>query len=131
MLNFLLVAVGGAIGSVLRYGVSAADYRWSKGVFPVSTLIVNVVGSLIIGFLWGLFDRTAVPSHIRNFVFIGILGGFTTFSSFSLESFNLLRDGELKIAAMNILANNLFGLSFVFVGFFAARLMINFIRQGV
>lgn len=131
MLNFLLIAIGGAIGSVLRYSVSAVDYKLSKGIFPVSTLIVNLVGCLIIGFLWGLSERIIISPNIRNFIFIGLLGGFTTFSSFGLESFNLFRDGELRIAVINILANNLLGISLVFAGFSAARITLNFIRQGV
>jgi fluoride exporter len=128
MVKILFIAFGGAIGTALRYIVSSMDYKFSNGIFPVSTFIVNITGSLVIGFLWGLFERIDVSSSMRMFIFIGIIGGFTTFSSFSLESFNLFRDGEYKIALVNILATNLVGLVFVFVGFAAARLLTNMVK---
>ncbi len=125
MLRFFVVALGGAVGTLLRYIVGGLDYRFSNGIFPVSTLVVNVTGSLLIGFLWGIVDRLAVSPNIRIFVFIGVLGGYTTFSTYSLESFNLLRDGEYRIALMNIVFSNVLAILFVFVGFFASRLLIN------
>lgn len=121
MTKLLMIALGGAIGTAGRYLVSALDYRWSQGVFPLSTLLVNLFGSLAIGFLWGLFERVMVTPGTRMFLLMGILGGFTTFSTFSLENFNLIRDGELKIAFWNIAVTNVAGLGLVFVGFFAAR----------
>ena len=128
MVKILFIAFGGAIGTALRYIVSNLDYKFSNGVFPVSTFIVNIVGSLVIGFLWGLFERIDVSSSMRMFIFIGILGGFTTFSSFSLENFNLFRDAEYKIAFFNIVATNLIGLGFVVVGFAAARFLTNIVK---
>lgn len=125
MVRLLVIGLGGAIGSVLRYVVSGLDYRFSNGVFPVSTFIINVTGSLLIGFLWGFFDRFAFSPGIRMFIFIGILGGYTTFSTYSLETFNLLRDGEHKIALMNILLSNLMAIAFVFFGYYASRILIS------
>ncbi len=119
--KILLIAFGGAIGTTLRYFVSGIDYKISGGVFPVSTFIVNVTGSLVIGFLWGLFEGSALSSAVRMFLFIGILGGYTTFSTFSLETFNLLRDGEVKIAMASVLATNVVSVILVYAGFFAAR----------
>ena len=121
MLRFLVIGVGGAIGTLARYAVSGLDYKYSYGVFPISTLIVNLSGSLIIGLLWGLSDRFLVSPNMRLFIFIGILGGYTTFSTFSLESFNLLRDGEYRIALMNILLSNSFAIAFVFIGYFCSQ----------
>ena len=124
MLRFLFIALGGAIGTGLRYIVSSLDYKFSNGVFPISTLVVNLSGSLVIGFLWGLFERSALSPTVRMFVFIGILGGFTTFSTFALEGFNLIRDGEFKIAFINMIVSNLIGIVLVFVGFSLARLLM-------
>jgi len=120
-MKWMMIALGGAIGTVGRYFISGLDYRWSNGVFPVSTLLINLLGSLAIGFFWGLFERSAVSPDTRLFVMVGILGGFTTFSTFSLENFNLIRDGELKIALWNIGLSNVIGITLVFVGFAGAR----------
>jgi CrcB protein len=90
--------------------------------------MVNVLGSLIIGLLWGIWETANISSHMRTFIFIGILGGFTTFSTYSLETLNLFREGEVKMAIVNILANNILGILMVFAGFFAARSLINLIR---
>ena len=73
-------------------------------------------------------ETANISSHMRTFIFIGILGGFTTFSTYSLETLNLFREGEVKMAIVNILANNILGILMVFAGFFAARSLINLIR---
>jgi len=125
MLKLLLIGLGGAIGAIARYIVSGIDYKLSGGVFPVSTIVVNLTGSLLIGFLWGLFEAVAVSSNVRMFIFMGILGGFTTFSTFALENFNLMRDGEHAIAAGNIILSNVLGIGFVFVGYGIAKLVLN------
>ncbi len=125
MFRLFFIALGGAIGTLLRYIVSGLDYKFSGGIFPVSTFVVNLSGSLIIGFLWGMSDRIVVSPNVRLFVFMGILGGYTTFSTFTLESFNLLRDGEYGIAAANVLLSAIFGIGCVFLGFFASKFLIN------
>ncbi len=127
-IKILLLAAGGAIGTVGRYAVSGLTHKYIDGAFPYGTLMVNILGSLIIGFLWGTWETANISSQLRTFIFIGILGGFTTFSTFSLETLNLFRDGEIKTAMFNILANNILGLIMVFGGFFAARGLINLIR---
>jgi hypothetical protein len=81
--QLLLLAAGGAIGTVGRYLVSSLAFRWFHGAFPVGTLAVNLLGSLAAGFLWGWFERAAVPPHLRLFLLAGVLGGFTTFSASS------------------------------------------------
>jgi CrcB protein len=128
MLRLFLVAAGGAIGTVFRYSLSGLDYKFSNGVFPFSTLFVNLTGSFIIGFLWGLFEGLTVSPDIRMFIFIGILGGFTTFSTFSLENFNLLRDGEIKIALWNIFITNIGGIALVFIGFILSKYLISIFK---
>jgi fluoride exporter len=128
MIKLLFIGLGGAIGSILRYVVSGLDYKFSGGVFPVSTLVVNLAGSLVIGFLWGIFESVVVSSQFRMFVFVGLLGGFTTFSTFALENFNLIRDGEHNIAFLNILLSNVLGIGLVFAGYGIAKAVLNFYK---
>ncbi|HBH62713.1 MAG TPA: fluoride efflux transporter CrcB [Nitrospiraceae bacterium] len=125
MTKFMLLAAGGAIGSLMRYSLSGLTYNYINGIFPWGTLVVNLAGSFAIGFLWGIFEIENMSPEIRNFVFAGILGGFTTFSTFTLESFNLLRDGEIRLAISNILASNIAGIALVFAGFYVSRYIIN------
>lgn len=126
MTKFILLAAGGAIGTLLRYSLSGLTYRWMEGIFPWGTLVVNLAGSFAIGLLWGFFEIENMSPGMRNFIFAGILGGFTTFSTFGLESFNLLRDGETRLAISNILVSNIAGIALVFAGFYISRYIINF-----
>lgn len=118
MTNLLLVGFGGFIGSILRYLASGYVQQISKGMgFPYGTLTVNVVGCFIIGFLAQLAETHGVfTTESRLFVFVGILGGFTTFSSFGNETFNLARDGQMLGALANIGANVIVGLLAVAAG---------------
>lgn len=104
-MDAVLVAVGGALGSVARYWCSGWAARLFGGFFPWGTLIVNVGGSLIIGIVASLAipeGRLYLPTNARLFLMFGICGGFTTFSSFSLQTLNLLRDGEWLWAGLNV-----------------------------
>src|SRR6202045_1951256 len=97
MESYLWVAIGGAIGTVARYFISGVAARLIGETFPWGTLIINVTGSFVIGFfatLTGPDGRVFVGSTARQFVMIGICGGYTTFSSFSLQTLNLMNDGE-------------------------------------
>ena len=126
MLRFFYVAIGGAVGAMLRYGASGWVYRFLSEGFPWGTLFVNLLGSLVMGFLWGLFEVAAVSQNVRLFLLMGMLGSFTTFSTFSLESFNLLRDGEYGLLFWNIFLSVVLGIILVFLGYFCARYVINF-----
>ena len=128
MTKILLLAAGGAIGTLLRYSLSGLTYKLFNGVFPWGTLFVNLAGSFAIGFLWGFFDIENLSSNIRNFIFIGVLGGFTTFSTFALENFSMFRDGQIKLALSNIIASNIIGIALVFAGFLLSKYIINAIR---
>jgi CrcB protein len=102
--NYLLVFAGGGIGAAARYWLQGLVYQRMGTDFPSGTLLVNIIGSFLIGFLMStLEDRFVVYPALRIFLTIGILGGFTTFSSFSFETVALLRDGELFYASANIL----------------------------
>jgi fluoride exporter len=102
-MNLILVFVGGGIGATARYGLQGAVYRLTGAGFPYGTLAVNVVGSFLIGFLMTSFEeRFMVNPSLRVFLTIGILGGFTTFSSFSYETMALLRDGSYGLGLVNV-----------------------------
>lgn len=125
MINILLVGIGGFIGSVTRYLVSGYVQQATRSVgFPFGTLAVNLLGCFIIGFLAQLADvRGVFTSESRLFVFVGILGGFTTFSSFGNESLNLARDGQMMNMLANIGANVVIGLFAVWLGRTASYLI--------
>jgi len=105
--KLLLAGVGGFIGSVLRYSISGFVQGLSRSIdFPYGTLVVNLLGCLTIGFLSQLAESRGIfTAETRTFVFIGILGGFTTFSTFGNETVNLWRDGESLLAASNVAAH--------------------------
>ena len=118
MTNILLVGFGGFIGSILRYLASGYVQQVSKSVgFPYGTLVVNVIGCFVIGFLAQLAEtRGFFTTESRLFVFVGILGGFTTFSSFGNETLNLARDSQMMSALANIGATVIIGLFAVWLG---------------
>jgi CrcB protein len=132
LLTYMWIAIGGALGSVARYGCSDLAARTFGGTFPWGTLIVNVVGSFVIGAfatLTGPDGRWMVAPDARVFVMIGICGGYTTFSSFSLQTLNLMRAGEMGAAALNIAGSIVLCLAGVWVGYLAGAL-VNQARGG-
>ena len=123
MITYLWIAVGSAIGGVARYGCSSLAAHWFGETFPWGTMIVNVVGSFIIGFfatLTGPDGRVLASPDARQFVMIGLCGGYTTFSSFSLQTLTLVQGGEASRAAVNILGSVVFCLASVWLGYLAA-----------
>lgn len=126
MVKLLYIAFGGAMGAVFRYLISG--FRFFDGIFPWGTLTVNLMGSFLIGFLWALFEESTLSSNMRLLIFTGFLGAFTTFSTFSLENFNLLRDHEIKLLLVNVVISNVSGIVLVFFGFVLARYTIHFFR---
>jgi len=118
--------VGGAIGTVLRYAISGLPHKIYDGSFPWGTLVVNLAGSFLIGLFWGLLGRENITSNVKMFLFIGLFGSFTTFSTFAFESLNLIRDGNIKFAIINMLASNVLGVILVFAGFMISRLILNY-----
>lgn len=128
MSKLLFIALGGAAGALLRYSVSGAAYKFFDGVLPWGTLLVNLIGCFAIGFLWQIFEYLASSPNTRAFVFVGILGAFTTFSTYGLETFNLFREGEVKFALLNILASNVLGIALVIAGFIASRFLFGVLR---
>jgi len=120
--TILYVALGGAVGSTARYIVGAWAQTASKSIdFPYGTLTVNLVGCFVIGFLSQLAEtRGAFTPESRALVFIGVLGGFTTFSSFGNDTINLLHDTGIFNALANVGANVILGLALVWLGRAAA-----------
>src|ERR1044072_8373083 len=118
-----LVGLGGCLGSMLRYGVGGLVGRLKAGwTFPLETLLINVAGCLVIGFLSGLGESRGMFSpSTRAFLFIGLLGGVTTFSTFGYETFQLLRDGQWPAAAASTALQVVFGIGGVWAGDTLAR----------
>ncbi|MCX6151967.1 MAG: fluoride efflux transporter CrcB [Ignavibacteriales bacterium] len=106
MIKYLIVSFGAAIGGSLRYWLSNFIYKFLPISFPYGTLSVNLIGSFLVGLFMFYFDeREIISPNIRLFLTVGFCGGFTTFSTFSLETINLLRDSEFLFAGLNIFLN--------------------------
>ena len=104
MLQVLAIAGGGAIGALMRFYASNGIHALLGRGFPYGTLFVNISGSLIMGFCYVLFmDRLQISPELRAALLVGVLGAFTTFSTFSIETLNLIEDGEVMKASINIL----------------------------
>ena len=121
----MLVALGGALGSVARFKLGELVLlSYPSWKFPLGTFIVNLSGCLIIGVLASVSERSGVLSQdARLFLFTGILGGFTTFSAFGLETFGLLRRGEILVALCYVGLSAVVGVLAVYVGFAMAELL--------
>ena len=120
MITYLWIALGGALGSMARYSTSNLVASWLGAHFPWGTLIINVLGSFVIGFfgaLTGPGGKVFASNDVRLFVMVGICGGYTTFSSFSLQTLDLMRDGHYLRAGFNVLGSVALCLLAVFIGY--------------
>lgn len=127
MLSYLWVSLGGAVGTAARYWISGFVAQRYGETFPYGTLVVNITGSLLVGLFAALTDpdgRLLVSPSFRQFFMIGICGGYTTFSSFSLQTLALVHDGEWFRAAANTVASFALCLFAVWLGYFSGA-MIN------
>ena len=114
---YFIVFIGAGVGGALRHGVNVAVTRWFGAGFPIATLFVNVVGSFAMGLLAGYFVfRAGVPQHMRLFLTTGILGGFTTFSTFSLDAAVLIERHQFGAAAGYVVGSVAAGLAALFFG---------------
>lgn len=123
-MGWLYVAAGGALGAVLRFGLSGWVQQVSGGVFPWGTLAVNVLGSLLLGFAVAWLETAATTAEVRQFATVGLLGAFTTFSTFSYEAVALLRDGDPWSAGAYVAGSVLAGLAAVILGYGAASWLL-------
>ena len=122
MTQALAIAAGGALGALLRYWTALAVHSRLGAAFPYGTLTVNVLGSLLMGFLYiWLLDRLAAGPALRGFLLIGVLGAFTTFSTFSIETLNLVEAGHLGKAFANIVLSVSVCVAAAALGVFTAR----------
>jgi fluoride exporter len=126
LVHYLWVALGGALGSVVRYWLSDVIARHWDGSFPWGTLVVNMTGSLVIGLAASLTlpdGRWLLPHGVRLFFLVGVLGGYTTFSSFSLQTLTLLQGGEWGRAAFNAIGSLAGCLLAVWIGYLLAVML--------
>ncbi len=128
MFEILLVFLGGSIGAVLRYTISLFYHQSCWG-----TLLINVVGCLLIGFIsyFAIKNKNFMTSNLKLFLTTGIVGGFTTFSTFSYDIFNLIQNGEIHGAAIYLFLTYLLGLGAVFVGFLLAKICLHFQQEEI
>ena len=124
MLDFLAISLGAVVGANSRYWMSRYALRLLGPVFPFGTLAINLLGSLILGFfmVWTA-ERVVVDPRWRLLVAVGFCGGFTTFSSFAIESLALIERGQWLLVAANVLSNNLLALGAAVAGMALARLL--------
>jgi len=118
----LLIGTGSFIGGVFRYSLSQFIQTRFLSAFPFGTLGVNIIGCFVMGFVFALSERTNMTSELRLFLATGLIGGFTTFSAFSNETFGLMRDGQLWYALAYIAASILLGLLATFFGYSLLKL---------
>src|SRR5262249_52673019 len=121
-MNYLIIFVGGGIGAALRHFFNVVFARWLGTTFPYATLWENVGGSLVMGLLTALFVfRSDIPQHMRLFLTTGILGGYTTFSTFSLDTAFLYERGELGLAALYVMLSMVLSIGGLFAGLWLIR----------
>lgn len=116
-MKFLYLALGGSIGAILRYLISIFSIKYMAWGLPMGTLTVNLIGSFLIGFAFVFFGRDQIALNFRIFLFIGIFGSFTTFSTYMFESLEMFKNGMAKAAFLYIAISNILGLILVYVGF--------------
>lgn len=132
MITYLWIALGSALGGMARFACSSLIANWFGQTFPWGTLAINVLGSFVIGFfatLTGPDGRVLVSGDIRQFVMVGICGGYTTFSSFSLQTLTLAQDGEFVRAGLNVGASVMLCMISVWLGYVVAAAM-NALKGG-
>lgn len=122
MPNLLLVVIGGAIGAGFRYHIGRVALANMGADFPWGTLLVNLIGGLLMGVLAGILARDGSDEPLRLFLGVGVLGGFTTFSAFSLETFELIQRGDLAMAGSYMVSSVVGSVALLVLGFWLTRL---------
>jgi len=124
MSKIILIGLAGFIATLSRYCISDVVAKRYGETFPMGTLVVNLIGCFLVGLLFYLLqERYLVNQTVRTVVLIGFVGGFTTFSSFGLQTFTLLQDGEFGLAVLNLMVSNFVGLFLIWAGYSLARIL--------
>lgn len=122
--KFVFIALAGALGTLARYSLAGLVEQYNSSFFPLGTLVVNILGCFVAGFIWTLFEsRWAVSGEVRTCVLVGFMGAFTTFSTFILETGMLVRSSEWVYAMVNLFLQNGLGLGALGAGIVLARLI--------
>lgn len=122
MQTTIFIALAGLTGTLIRYWLAGFVARQYGETFPWGTLIVNLIGSFLAGAMYHLAEeRLLISPAVRSVILIGLLGGFTTFSSYGLQTFTLLRDGQIGLATLNVAVSNVLGLLMVWAGYVAFK----------
>lgn len=126
MLEVILVFMGAGVGGVLRYILGSLVYSYTGRVFPYGTLVINLTGSFIMGFLYVLITQKLedFAPQLTALLLVGVLGGYTTFSSFSIETLRLFQDGKIFYALTNVLVSTILGVVLAYFGFLLAQKII-------
>ena len=123
-MNYLLVSIGAAIGGAFRYWLSSYVYKFLPITFPFGTLAVNFLGSFLLGIIIFYFDeKELISPGLRLFLTIGFCGGFTTFSTFSLETLNLFRDSEFLLGFGNIILSMLLCIGGIYAAYLLSKIL--------
>lgn len=123
-MKILLIGLAGLVGTLLRYWIAGVVARRYGEAFPAGTLLVNLLGCFLAGLLFYLLqERFAVNQTLHTIMMVGLLGGFTTFSAYGLQTFTMLRDGAFAPAALYLLLSNAVGLMMVWVGYSLAKVL--------
>ena len=125
MQKLLFVALGGAIGSSLRYLITFGLPVLNGSLLIWRTFSVNIIGSLLIGISAAFFESSIESQNLKVFLVVGILGGFTTFSSFAVENIVLIKGGDIKMAAVYMLSTNVLGVLAAFLGYYFYNSVVN------
>ncbi len=121
MWKLISIASGGAVGAIMRYSVTYFTAKSTQSAYPWATFLVNLAGAFLIGFFWGIFEKTNVSTNIKSFVLIGLIGSFTTFSTLSFEAVKLFQQGHTKLGLFHVGVTNILGLALVIIGFLSAQ----------
>jgi len=124
MLNYLVISLGAALGGVFRYGLASFIQNKVESFFPYGTLIVNITGSFVLGFImYYLDEKDFLSPEMRLFLTVGLCGGFTTFSTFSYETLNLIRNSQFLLATTNVLVSVFLCLIAIYLAYIVSKVI--------
>ena len=121
--KMILLACAGALGTLSRYALAGMVHKFTGHTFPFGTMLVNIIGCFLAGLIWSLAEgKITLSGEMRIIILVGFMGAFTTFSTYILESGELFRNAQYGLAFVNVLTQNIVGLSAMFAGIFLGRI---------